>query len=148
MMNKKIPLFKLIFTSKNLSIPEKIEYLKCKTFEELKSGAKQWIKSQHSEYYKYDHVEIQKDFTFDEIITVKVDLDLPTKSQIISLEGKLQYHKQATKKIKVLIHEMRGDYDNPNKYTHLGNCAVHKNCNLYQKGQTDVVIHRRGTVKP
>ena len=108
------------------------------------------MKSQQSEYYKYDNVTILKDFTFNEIITVTVDFDLPIEPMIKKLEGKIigcikriKSDTALMEQTKTLIKELRGDYDNPNKYTHLGNCAKHKNCNLYRKGQSDVIIHRK-----
>ena len=135
-MTSNSPLFKLIFLSQNYGVPEKVEYLKCKTFEELKIGANQWMKSPQSEYYKYDNVIILKDFTFDEIMTVKVDLDLPIEPQIKKLEGKIIGCKKRIKcdtalleQTKTQIKKLRGDCILPSVIVGCnGTCRNHYKC--------------------
>jgi len=59
---------------------------------------------------------------------------------IKQLENEIVYHYKTIGKLKLQIHEIRGDFD---KYDLMCNCPQHENCQIYRKPNSTKNIHRK-----
>ena len=84
------------------------------------------------DYYGYTKVTVRE--ATEEPIPELLSIEIPDPPKDVKeLENKICYHSKSIRELKNTIHEIRGDYDNPDKYSWTHTCKEHGNCEIYQK---------------
>ncbi len=126
-----------------LNVPEKTEYLKAKSKKIIENMLYQANKIPTSDYYGYTSIKVTE---IDEVPVAElrtITINLPDESFIKKLENKLVYHSKSITSIKNKIRELRGDYDNPEKYNFIFSCKKHDSCSIYKKIHSPKIVHRK-----